>query len=110
MARNTQDVVADRGDKRLIKLVYDSWTPRPHFIAVQYQPRKDANPEELLETFTVVSKFLLVNSQFNSENILSFHRGKWYQQYTGHWHAHLLVPYNAYLQSATEKVSWKYYE
>ncbi|CAM4797381.1 unnamed protein product [Rotaria magnacalcarata] len=105
-SRNTsQEVTVDAGDQRSVKLVYDTWTPRPHFVVVQYRPQQNASPEEFEATYKLVGSFLAAKPEYNKEAILSFHRGKWYQQNTGHWHAHLCVPMVPYMNAAKTQIS-----
>ncbi|CAF0868162.1 unnamed protein product [Rotaria sordida] len=97
---NTKEVIAHAGDPKYVQLVYDTWTPRPHFIVIQYKPKQNASPAELQATYELIGCFLRENPQYDNEAILSFHRGKWYQQYTDKWHAHLCVPKIPYLEQA----------
>ena len=101
---SASEVIAYEKTDKPVKLVYDTWTPRPHFIVVQHTPKSDANSAELEETFKIIDDFLRENTAFDQDAILSFHRGEWYQQNTGHWHAHLCVPYGPYLKQAATQV------
>ncbi|CAF0818808.1 unnamed protein product [Rotaria sp. Silwood1] len=101
----TEEVIADVGDSKYVQLVYDTWTPRPHFIVVQYKPQREASSDELQATYELISRFLRTNPQYDNEAILSFHRGKWYQKHTGDWHAHLCVPKEPYLEQARIKIT-----
>jgi len=102
--RYTSEVIAYEENKQPVKLVYDTWTPRPHFIVVQTKPSADATTDELEATYKIIGSFLRANPKFDEDAILSFHRGKWYQQHTGKWHAHLCVPKQPYLEEAKVKV------
>ncbi|CAF2400401.1 unnamed protein product [Rotaria sp. Silwood2] len=97
---NTKAVIADAGDSKHVKLVFDTWTPRSHFIVVQYKPQQDASFDELQATYELIGSFLRSNPQYDNEAILSFHHGQWYQKHTGEWHAHLCVPKEPYLEQA----------
>jgi len=101
----TSEVIAYEENGQPVKLVYDTWTPRPHFIVVQAVPKQDATTTELQATYEIIGRFLRANPQFNEDAILSFHRGEWYQKHTGKWHAHLCVPEQPYLQQANDKVT-----
>ena len=100
----SKEVIAYEKNGQPVYLVYDTWTPRPHFIIVQYHPKQDANDAELQASYEIIGRFLHENSKFDNETILSFHRGKWYQQHTSKWHAHLCVPEQPYLEEARTKV------
>jgi len=100
----TSTVIAYEKDSKPVRLVYDTWTPRPHFIVVQREPSQEANDAELQATYEIIGLFLHENPQFDEEAILSFHRGQWYQQHTGKWHAHLCVPKQHYLNRASSQV------
>lgn len=100
----TKEVIAYEKSGQPVYLVYDTWTPRPHFIIVQYQSKQDANDDELQASYEIIGRFLHDNSKFDNKAILSFHRGKWYQQHTSKWHAHLCVPEQPYLEEAKIKV------
>lgn len=104
--RNAESVVAYEESGRAIRLVFDTWTPRAHFVLTHTYPKADATPAELQETYGLIARFLNLNtsSEFNKDAILSFHRGKWYKQNTGHWHAHLCVPKPPYIELAKDKV------
>lgn len=102
--RGAETVIAYREEGRPVQIDFDTWTPRPHFIVKQCQPRQDATPAELQATYEIIANFLQKNSQFDQDAILSFHRGQWYQQHTGKWHAHLCVPREPYLEEATAQV------
>ena len=98
------EIVAHHDDQHAVQLVYDTWTPRPHFIAVKVNGQGEATENELQATYTVISDFLRNHPALDENAILSFHRGKWYQQHTGAWHAHLCVPEAAYLFMAKQTV------
>jgi hypothetical protein len=100
----TSEVIAYNEDSQPVQLVYDTWTPRPHFIVVQCKPKQDATTTELQATYEIIGRFLRASSEYDEEAILSFHRGQWYQQHTGKWHAHLCVPKQPYLNQAKNKV------
>jgi hypothetical protein len=101
---DTDETIVYREDGQPVQLVYDTWTPRPHFIVVQREPQSEATSAELQATYEVIGRFLSANSKFDQEAILSFHRGEWYQQHTGKWHAHLCVPKQPYLQQAVKAI------
>lgn len=98
------EVIAYKEAKQPVQLVYDTWTPRPHFIIVQCESKQDATSAELQVTYEIIGNFLRKNPQFDQDAILSFHRGVWYQQHTGKWHAHLCVPKQPYLNQAKTQV------
>jgi len=100
----SKEVVAYEEDGQPVRIVYDTWTPRPHFILVQCQPKQDATPAELQAAYLIIGRFLHANRQFDEKSILSFHCGKWYQQHTSKWHAHLCVPEQPYLDRARTQV------
>ncbi|CAF1045420.1 unnamed protein product [Adineta ricciae] len=100
----TAEVIAYDDATKPIKIVYDTWTPRPHFIIVQREQKKDATDTELQATFEIVGQFLSENRQFVDQAILSFHRGSWYQENTSKWHAHICVPLAPYLQQARNQI------
>lgn len=99
-ASSLGDTIAYKEDRQPIQLMFDIYTPRPHFIALQCEPKQDATTTELQATYEIVGRFLQANPQYDKEAILSFHRGKWYQQHTGKWHAHLCIPKQYYLEQA----------
>lgn len=101
---HTEPVVAYEEPHQPIRLVYDTWTPRPHFILEQTRKTRDATTNELQAAYELIGRFLRENRLFDDEAVLSFHRGRWYKQNTPHWHAHLCVPYNHYLASAEKAV------
>ncbi|CAF5201395.1 unnamed protein product, partial [Rotaria magnacalcarata] len=45
--------------------------------------------------------------QYDNNAVLSFHRGKWYQQIHKHFHAHLCVPKKPYCQEAKLMINSK---
>jgi hypothetical protein len=100
----TSEVIAYKEDRQPVQLVYDTWTPRPHFIAVQCVQQQDATATELQATYEMIGRFLSAYPKYDENAILSFHRGKWYQKHTGKWHAHLCVPKQPYLDEAKTKV------
>lgn len=81
-----------------IELIFDTLTPRPHFIIVQNKEHRKSNAteKEIKETMELVKDFLTHKPQYDNNAILSFHRGKWYQQNQKHFHAHLCVPKKPY--------------
>ena len=99
-----KEVIAYEESGQPVRIVYDTWTPRPHFIVVQCLPKQDATDTELQATYEIISRFLRANPQFDENPILSFHCGKWYQQYTSKWHAHLCVPGHPYMEKARTQV------
>ncbi|CAF0890782.1 unnamed protein product [Rotaria sp. Silwood1] len=92
-----------------MKLTFDILTPRPHFIIVhQKENRKlNATENEIQQVIQLVSEFLHNKSQYDNNAILSFHRGKWYQQNHKHFHAHLCVPKKPYCQEAKIMITSK---
>ncbi|CAF4154965.1 unnamed protein product [Adineta steineri] len=79
----------------LIELVFDKFSPRPHFIVRQTEGNVDKNTKanEIDETMLL---------------ILSFHRGDWYQEHGTPWHCHLCVPVDEYCHEAKEKLDDAY--
>jgi hypothetical protein len=64
-----------------------------------------ATEDEIHQVMQLVTGFLLDKPQYDSDAILSFHRGKWYQQNFKHFHAHLCVARKAYCQEAKLQVA-----
>ncbi len=85
-----------------MKLMFDILTPRPHFIIIQNEEyrKTDVTENEMKEVMELVTKFLTDKPEYDNNAILSFHRGKWYQQNHKHFHAHLCVPKKPYCQEA----------
>ncbi|CAF1450098.1 unnamed protein product [Adineta steineri] len=102
---HTAAVIAYEESGQPVKIVYDTWTPRPHFIIKQYQPKEDVSNSELQATFEIINHFLHKNSQFDTQAILAFHRGTWYKQHTSEWHAHLCVSQEEYLKVAKIQIT-----
>ena len=102
---STESVIAHEEQSQPVRIIYDTWTPRPHFIIVQCEPKPDATVAERQAAFELTGRFLLANRSLADDAILSFHRGNWYQEHTSKWHAHLCVPQQAYLEKARDKVS-----
>ncbi|CAF1405654.1 unnamed protein product [Adineta steineri] len=102
---HTAAVIAYEESGQPVKIVYDTWTPRPHFIIKQYQPKEDVSNSELQATFDIINHFLHKNSQFDTQAILAFHRGTWYKQHTSEWHAHLCVSQEEYLKEAKIQIT-----
>lgn len=98
------EVIAYEPDSNPLRLVYDTWTPRSHFIIVQKTPQQDATAQDLQASYELIGRFLTDNSQYNDGAILSFHCGEWYQKNTDKWHAHLCVPKESYLNNVRTKV------
>ncbi|CAF2405758.1 unnamed protein product [Rotaria sp. Silwood2] len=92
-----------------MKLIFDILTPRPHFIIVQHKENRklNATENEIQQVIELVSEFLLNKPQYDNNAILSFHRGKWYQQNHKHFHAHLCVPKKPYCQEAKIMITSK---
>lgn len=89
-----------------VQLIFDVYTPRPHFIIVHRKPfrKATATEREIREVMHLSTDFLFEQSQYDTDAILSFHRGKWYQQNFKHFHAHLCVSKKAYCQEAKRQV------
>lgn len=104
MAKNSTEVIFDLGENP-IKLVFDIYTPRPHFVLLQKNTKSSASDTELRSSFELVAEFLKRHSEFNRNAIVSFHRGSWYKTRVNHWHAHLCVPYIPYEKIAVERVN-----
>jgi hypothetical protein len=85
-----------------VKIIFDTYTPRPHFVIVHREEsrKSNASDNEIKETMQLVTQFLLDKPQYDNNAILSFHRGKWYQQNDKLFHAHLCVPKKPYCQEA----------
>jgi hypothetical protein len=85
-----------------MKLIFDIFTPRPHFIIIQNDEYRKLNvtENEMKEVIELVTKFLTDKPEYDNNAILSFHRGKWYQQHHKHFHAHLCVPKKPYCEEA----------
>lgn len=94
------EVIAYEDPTLPIKFVYDTLTPRAHFISIQKQAKLDVTTNELEALFQLIGRFLSKHSELNTEAIFSFHRGAWTQQNTKGWHAHLCVEKQAYLRLA----------
>ena len=90
-----------------VRLLFDVLTPRPHFILVQQQEHRKRHPtdHEIRDLFQLVTEFLAAQSQYDNNTILSFHRGKWYQQHEKIFHAHLCVPKKPYCEEAKRMVT-----
>jgi len=101
--QNSEVVVYETPTYRT-KLVFDTLTPRPHFIFVQKQRASHASREELQSAFELAGTFLRENRQYDQDAILSFHCGKWYQEHSKEWHAHLCVPYGPYANAADSAI------
>jgi hypothetical protein len=89
-----------------VKLVFDIFSPRPHFIILQRKEyrKSTATDHEIQDVMQLVTEFLANQTQYDKNAILSFHRGKWYQQHQSHFHAHLCVPKKPYCQAAKKMV------
>lgn len=89
-----------------MKLIFDILTPRPHFIIIHHEKYRKVNAtnNEINQLIELVNEFLLNKPQYDHKAILSFHRGKWYQQKHKHFHAHLCVPKKPYCQEAKVSV------
>lgn len=89
-----------------MKLLFDILTPRPHFIIIQREEYRKihATVSEIQDLMTLVMDFLTQKSQYDHQAILSFHRGKWYQQNHKHFHAHLCVAKKPYCYEAKQTV------
>jgi hypothetical protein len=90
-----------------MKLIFDILTPRPHFIIIHREEYRKANAteNEIKEVIQLVTEFLTDKPEYDNNAILSFHRGKWYQQIHQHFHAHLCVPKKPYCQEAKMMVN-----
>lgn len=97
-------IPAYRNIGEAIRLDYDVFTPRPHFIVLQEDRKSEATHEDLASAYRVIAGFLQENPRFDDNAILSFHRGRWYQQHTNDWHAHLCVAFQPYVERATTAV------
>jgi hypothetical protein len=76
--------------------------PGPHFVIVQCEEYRkiNATEKEIKEIIQLITEFLIGKPQYDNNAILSFHRGKWYQQTHKHFHAHLCVPKKPYCHEA----------
>ncbi|UJR36118.1 hypothetical protein I4U23_028853 [Adineta vaga] len=102
---STVEVIAyDEGTKP-VQILYNTWAPRPHFIIVQRQPKQDATRDDFQATFEIIGLFLVQNSQFADEAILSIHCGSWYQMHAPKWHVRLCVPEKPYLENAKKHIT-----
>lgn len=90
-----------------VKLIFDILTPRPHFVIIQKEEYRklNATENELKDLIELITEFLTLKPQYDNNTILSFHRGKWYQQNHKYFHAHLCVPKKPYCQEAKFMVS-----
>jgi hypothetical protein len=101
---DTYLAIAYQEDELSIKLVYDTWTPRPHFVAIQCTPTRDANNDELQVMYQVIGRFLQQKPQFERDAILCFRRGQWNYPKTGKWQARLCVSKEPYLEQAKTEI------
>lgn len=85
---------------RSMKIMFDIFTPRPHFIIIQRDEFRKINvtDQQIDDLFELIHQFLIHKSQYDNNAILSFHRGVWYQQKQQHFHAHLCVSKKPYCQ------------
>jgi hypothetical protein len=85
-----------------MKLIFDILTPRPHFIIIHREEYRKLNTteNELNDVMELVTQFLTYKTEYDNNAILSFHRGKWYQQNMKHFHAHLCVSKKPYCHEA----------
>ena len=90
-----------------MKLVFDIYTPRPHLIVLQQLSNRKitVTNDEIQDLMKLVTEFLKDQRQYDDGAILSFHRGRWYQQNHRHFHAHLCVPKENYCHAAKSLVS-----
>ena len=103
--RQSYSISALPGVEDSVRLNYDVYTPRPHFILVQDYSKSDAASDVLAAAYRIIAGFLREHCQFDQDAILSFHCGRWYQRQTNGWHAHLCVPYQPYLERAKSAVN-----
>ncbi|UJR21365.1 hypothetical protein I4U23_024457 [Adineta vaga] len=106
MIDQTIEILANQSNLS-VQLMFDLYTPRPHFIIThKKQFRKvTATENEIKEVMQMVTDFLTDKPDFDTNAILSFHRGLWYQQNFKHFHAHLCVPKKAYRQEVKKMVT-----
>ncbi|CAF0957050.1 unnamed protein product [Adineta steineri] len=97
---DTEEVIAYQESQLPIKIKYDTWTPRPHFVIVQCTPQGKADNDELQKTYEMIGRFLQQKSQFDRNAILCFRQGRWNVPITGLWQARLCVPKESYLNDA----------
>ncbi|CAF3899793.1 unnamed protein product, partial [Rotaria magnacalcarata] len=73
-----------------MKFIFDILTPRPHFVIVHHEKHRkiNATENEIQQIMKLVNEFLRRKPQYDNNAVLSFHRGKWYQQIHKHFHAH----------------------
>ncbi|CAF2827923.1 unnamed protein product [Rotaria sp. Silwood2] len=102
-SNNDPEVLAfDASNSCPIKVVFDTFTPRPHFILIQKDKQREATSVEIQAGLQLISQFLTASKEYDGNAILSFHRGSWYQQKTNHFHAHLCVPLEPYQRAASK--------
>lgn len=91
-----------------VKLIFDVFTPRPHFIILQREEHRKltATDHEIQDVMQLTTEFLANQTQYDKNAILSFHRGQWYQRHQVHFHAHLCVPKKPYCQAAKKMVRY----
>ncbi|CAF0872769.1 unnamed protein product [Adineta steineri] len=95
-----EEVIAYQESQLPIKIKYDTWTPRPHFVIVQCTPKEVADNNELQMTYEMIGRFLQQKSQFDINAILCFRRDRWKVPKTELWQARLCVPKESYLNDA----------
>lgn len=81
-----------------MKLIFDTLTPRPHFIIIQHEQYRKINvsDKQIKETMELVVDFLVHKPEYDNNATLSFHRGTWYQTKHKYFHAHLCVSKKPY--------------
>ena len=97
---NAINVIAYDDPTLPVQFVFDTPTPRPHFISIQKQRQPNVTSTELDALYQLIGRFLLKYPELNTDAIFSFHRGAWSKQNTRTWHAHLCVNKQAYLRLA----------
>ncbi len=113
MVERNIDISVDHPCNQLdlaMKIVFDILTPRRHFILIHREEyrKTNATDNEIKELIQLVIEFLTDKPEYDNNAILSFHRGKWYQQYDQYFHAHLCVPKKPYCQEVKTTVNILY--
>ena len=97
---NQYEVIAYQDEQLPVKLVYDTWICRPHFIVIQCNRRPDVCHNELQANYELIGHFLQQKPQFAKEAVLCFRRGKWNLPQIGKWQARLCVSKELYIEQA----------
>ncbi|CAF0876087.1 unnamed protein product [Adineta ricciae] len=107
MIKQLIDIPANPSSDLPVELVFDVLTPRPHFIIKHKAEFRKATPteNELKDVMKLITDFLIEKPDYDSNTILSFHRGLWYKQKCPDFHAHLCVPRKSYCREVQRMIS-----